>query len=149
MRNRIDFGMTHYANSYSMSRAWIRIDKNEILNMSTPEFNAAYWSGRLEQEDLGSRITKLHDNNVFMSDDFGNALFNYLNLSTEKILESDNPIIRAFGMLDSRVGKRRLKKIDPAKEHDLVKQLYYLRCDAEGFLDSNGNVDLSSRLTNP
>ena len=34
-RNRIDFGITRYANSYTMSRGWISIDKQEILNMST------------------------------------------------------------------------------------------------------------------
>ena len=31
VRHRIDFGITRYANSYTMSRAWIRIDKIEIL----------------------------------------------------------------------------------------------------------------------
>ena len=148
MRNRIDFGMTHYANSYSMGRAWIRIDEKEILNMSTPEFYAAYYS-HLTEQGKALKTKELHDNNVFSSYNFGSALFDYLNMATEKILESDNAIIRAFGMLDARVGKRRLKKVNPSKEHDLVRQLYYLRCDAEGFLDSNGSIDLSSRLTNP
>ncbi len=35
---RIDFGITRYANSCTMSRGWIRIDKQELLNMSTIDF---------------------------------------------------------------------------------------------------------------
>jgi len=43
IQKRIDFGVTRYANSYTMSRGWIRIDKQEVLNMSTIEFECEEW----------------------------------------------------------------------------------------------------------
>ena len=89
VRNRIDFGMTHYGNSYYMSRAWIRIDKKEILNMSTPEFYNASCYCETERNGRDSKTRELNGKNVFTAHGFGNALFNYLNLSTEKILESE------------------------------------------------------------
>jgi len=42
-------------------------------------------------------------------------------------------LIRAFAMLDSRLGKRRLRTLRLANdEHPLVRQFYDLRCEAEG-----------------
>jgi hypothetical protein len=56
----------------------------------------------------------------------------YQSLSADEILTSENPIIRAIGMLDRRIGIRRLKKIDIKSEHPLVAATYIFRCKAEG-----------------
>jgi hypothetical protein len=62
-------------------------------------------------------------------------LFCYLNTGIETILNSDNPLIRAIGLLDKRCGKRRLAAIDPATEHPLVQTVYRVRCKAEGITE--------------
>jgi len=65
-------------------------------------------------------------------DDVNRALFDFLNLSINDAIKSDNPIIRAFATLDRRFGRRRLDAFDDSKEHPLVKTLYRFRCKAEG-----------------
>ena len=59
-------------------------------------------------------------------------LFCYLNSGIETIMSSDNPLIRAIGLLDKRCGKRRLVAMNPAAEHPLVQTMYRLRCEVEG-----------------
>ena len=71
---------------------------------------------------------------VFARHDLHRSLFNYLNLSVEDILESADPIIRAVGMLDRRVGLRRLAAMEMGQEHPLVRTLHAFRCEAEGAL---------------
>ncbi len=64
--------------------------------------------------------------------DVNGLLFDYLNMSIDDILTSDHPVIRAFGMLDKRLGKRRLKAFDVEDEHPLIKILYDFRYSSEG-----------------
>ena len=92
---------------------------------------------------------KLHEKNLFSQWDFHKSLFSYLNLSINDIINSENEIIRAIGMIDARVGKRRLIKMDVSNEHDLVRKLFYLRCEAEGILnliDLPEDLDLASGI---
>lgn len=69
---------------------------------------------------------------VFSREEYCRALSDYLNLSINQILVAPNPIIRAIGMLDRRVGKRRLVEMDIRNEHALVRQFYEIRMEAEG-----------------
>lgn len=69
---------------------------------------------------------------IFGEGDFCDALRWYAQTSIDDILASTNPIVRAVAMLDRRVGKRRLKAIDPEKEHMLVRRLLAFRLEAEG-----------------
>jgi hypothetical protein len=65
VRNRIDFGTTRYANSYTMSRAWIRIDKKEILNMSTIDYEHASYARHQPQQNDYKEIGKaLNEANI-------------------------------------------------------------------------------------
>jgi hypothetical protein len=128
VRGRIELRSTSYRHSHDEEgRGWIAIDQHEILNMATIIFDAEYWGSR----DRESKAQELHAQNRFAQWEWHRALFAYLNLSIQDILASENPLIRAIGMLDARVGKRRLKRLDMRHEHDLVQRLYYLRCDAE------------------
>ena len=65
--------------------------------------------------------------------EFWNSLKDYLSLSFEDALKSDNPVFKALAMIDKRLGKRRLRDIKLSNnEHPLVKELYKLRCDVAG-----------------
>ena len=59
-------------------------------------------------------------------------MFAYLHLSIDDILASENVLIRAIGMLDRRLGKRRLPALAGSVNHPLVRLLYVFRCEAEG-----------------
>ena len=154
VRVRIQFGSTSYRHSHDQEgRGWIAIDGHEILNMASLTFEIEHYQREMV-EPLGDkeRTRELHGKNLFAQWDFNGSLFSYLNLSIDDILRSDNALIRAVGMLDARVGKRRLKKIDVTHEHDLVKRLYYLRCEAEQIADverAEAHRDLTSMLDRP
>ena len=74
----------------------------------------------------------LQERGVIPVREFMTALFDYLNMSIDDILASDNFVVRAFGMLDRRLGKRRLAAMDVSAEHPFVRTLHDLRCSAEG-----------------
>jgi hypothetical protein len=54
----------------------------------------------------------------------------YLDISITEALQSENPFIKALAIVDRRVGKRTLERMNPAgAEHSLVKSFYELRYD--------------------
>ena len=133
VRGRIALGSTVYRHSHDEEgRGWIAIDKQEILNMATIKYYMEFWR---REGDEAEKEQELHDRNLFAQWEWHRALRNYLNLSIDDVLKSDNPLVRAMGMLDARLGKRRLAHLDVGQEHDLVQRLYYLRCDAEHLVD--------------
>ena len=69
---------------------------------------------------------------IFWQGELGRSMFDYLNLSMPEIVRCENPIIRAIGMLDRRLGKRRLRELSMESEHPLVKRLHAFRCECEG-----------------
>jgi hypothetical protein len=152
VRKRVQIGSTAYVKSGD-GRGWISIDGQEILVMTWT--NAESWSIAADQEgraQFAKARDQAHANNMFSRREWHDALFDYLSLSIEDILTSDNLLIRAIGILDARLGKRRLKKIDVSQEHKLVQKLYSLRCDAEGLdlpAGATEPVDLTSRLKRP
>jgi hypothetical protein len=58
----------------------------------------------------------------------GDSLRAYPDLDPHEALTSQDPILRAFAIIDRRVGKRTLKKLMISEdEHSLVRVLYSLR----------------------
>ena len=53
-------------------------------------------------------------------------------ISVEEALNSDDCLIQSLAILDSRVSKRRLQKIEQNKLHPLACKLLYERMSAEG-----------------
>ena len=63
---------------------------------------------------------------------FGDALRMYLDIPVEDALNSKDPFVKAMAMLDSRVGRERLRKYKPDREeHSLVRLFYDLRVQSE------------------
>lgn len=75
----------------------------------------------------------LHEQGILTRAEFDDALWQSLSLSIDDALRSGDVVIRAFAMLDSRLGKRRLRTMHLSDdEHLLVRHFYDLRCEAEG-----------------
>jgi hypothetical protein len=142
---------THEWENEEQGEAWITIDKRRIYDMGDATYrNQLYYEGlRLQSEtdcldytdpnqiegynkawDEAQQIG--HDRGIFSREYFNKSLFNFLNLSIDVAIKSDNPIIRALSILDRRFGKRRLIEFDDSTENPLVKTLYRFRCEAEG-----------------
>ena len=54
-------------------------------------------------------------------------------LNMTKKIQSNNPIVRMFAILDRRIGKRTLEKLKDtlAEQPEWLKQFYILRFEAE------------------
>lgn len=134
------------------SRYWITVDGKEIINISELKWVIEYyglsnelleinncWDFRDEKQKAGyyqpyNDAEKILKSRGRMSDyDFGTSLKDYLSLTFEEALNSDNMVFKALAMIDGRLGKRRLKDIRLSNnEPQLVKDLYKLRCDVAG-----------------
>lgn len=60
------------------------------------------------------------------------AVTKYADLSIDAILRSNNPMIRALGMLDARLGKTRLSKFNVKHEPKFIQEAFAFRCRCEG-----------------
>lgn len=66
---------------------------------------------------------------------FMEVCWGFSNLNIGDTLTSENPIINALAMIDKRLGKRRLKKINITGLHPLALILLNLRLDCEKLKD--------------
>jgi hypothetical protein len=63
--------------------------------------------------------------------DFGDAMRAYLEMPVNEALKSADPLVKAFALVDRRVGKRTVEKIEISdSEHTLVRAFYELRFSA-------------------
>lgn len=152
MKGRVEIWSTRYRHAHDgEGEAWITIDKTRIRTMGTLRYYVAQGAAaRRIQEERGCTDFRnpeqsagyynawneanrtVQEDGIFGASDLNRSLFAYLNLSIEDALESQNPIIQAFGLLDKRFGKRRLAEFDPGGKNPLVVQLYLFRCGVEG-----------------
>ncbi len=134
-----------------MGRAWITLDGKEIAAMCqfTKEYQYGKRAAALRQErgcedfrcpesldgyyEVEREVEQqLVEEGIFSRGDFESALEEYLSLAIDDILKSQNPIIRALGMLDKRLGKRRLAaRAESEEKHPLVRQMLQVRGDLE------------------
>jgi hypothetical protein len=155
VRGRVEVFETRYRESHDQEpEFWMALGGQRFISMGCLTYHVRLAAREYEmrsdpehQAPLNSydfSITwrraaqEMEDNGVFRPADVNAALFAYLNLSIDEILHSSDPIIRAFGMLDRRFGKRRVRAFDPSGEHAFVRQLYEIRSRAEGLRPSAG-----------
>ena len=137
VKQRIEFKMTGYHRGHDYhQRASILFDQSQIFTTTKHYLN---WMN----DDI---IEQYQDSNIFGSDYFIHSLYSYVDLPFTEILTSTNLIVHAIRMLDKRLGKSRLKKMDISNEHDLVKRLFYIRCKAEG-IDQDDTIDIEELRT--
>jgi hypothetical protein len=154
VKSRVQFHATTYGprGGHTMSRGWITLDKEEILNLSTTMWAQEYYRLAHEIRKI-NRCEDFSDPNqregyykayeqaeeildkriIYPRIYFYESLEEYLNSSIEDAMQSRNFIIKALSMFDRRLGKRRLleMRLTPT-EHPLVKKFYALRLQAEG-----------------
>lgn len=134
LRKRLAFHTTKYSKRCTCcGRLWIEFDHHLIFDTNCVNFhNAANELMHLDNLERDEARIKLNNQDIFSQYDFYKAMENYLNYSIDEAINSKQPAIRALAMLDRRLGKRRLIKMDMTTETNLVKRLFQLRCDVEG-----------------
>ena len=136
LSSRVKYHLTRYGPGVSthMTRGWITFDGREILSCSTiKQVRESYQlTGKWYSEEKGVQ-GELHRQKMFTRDEYVDALEEYVQGTTEDLLQSVNPITRAIALLDRRVGKRRLRQIVlDNNELQVVKDFYRIRCQVEG-----------------
>lgn len=149
VKGRVGLHSTRYRSMHDHDgRAWITLDGQEIINMvhiwkwlHEVDKRSASLAGVADlrnwqkyKHKKGEAGKELENESFFMQSHLGGAMHEYQSLSINNILASENHIIRALGMLDRRLGKRRLKDINIKSEHPLVKATYLFRVQVEGFI---------------
>lgn len=157
LRNKIFYHMTRYGarDSYTMARAWIVYEKKEIVS-----FSEVLWMGK--NQELASKIFAelqmdesielqndphpwwdarrqaselLASEGIFSTEHFIHALYEFVNLSIAESVNNSDPLIRAFAVVDKRIGKRRLNTLINQNESIIVKRMLTARWQAEGLDD--------------
>lgn len=165
LKARIQIHATVYRKFHDHpARVWITLDKKEIVNAADTTYFIKYeelyeqiknerhlasipyhlnWEKMLcskERQQLVNASNHAEEimvsQNLFNSYHLYEPLLRYHTLSIDKALASENIIIRAYAMLDRRLGKRRLTHMHFNEEtHPLIITFYNIRCGVEG-LDS-------------
>ena len=129
LRDRIDFHLTSYRESHDgADKVWFTIDGKRVFDckhyVEERWVAAAFYSG-LRGKEITSALAEV---GIHSPQDFGSAMRAYLDTPISKALKSSNPIVRAFAIVDRRVGKKALAKLDLSDcDHVLVKAFYDLR----------------------
>lgn len=129
LRDRVDFHLTSYRRSHDdVDKVWITIDGETVFKAK----HYAYAKASAEAFYCGlsgaAIKSMLREVEVFDPADFGNAMRSYLDLPIAKALVSTDPLIKAFAIIDRRVGKRTLLKLElSASESPLILAFYSLR----------------------
>lgn len=142
LKGRVEVWNTRYRGAHDQEgEGWITIDGARIHSMSSLSFIIArnkLSSKYRSEEDLSAHAawdkaeTQLETAGHMSLSGFNATLFDYLNLSIDDALASEITVTRAFAMLDSRMGKRRLQSYDLRNEAELVCIFHQIRCTFEG-----------------
>ena len=129
LKDRIDFYVTSYRESHDgADKVWITVDGQKIFSCKHYPHEwaeaEAYGAG-LRGEEVKSLLVK---EEIHSPRDFGEAMRVYLDSPIHEALESSDPLVKAFAIVDRRVGKRMLGKLEILEsEHSLVRAFYELR----------------------
>lgn len=141
VKGRLELRSTHYRGSHDdEGRGYITFDKNEIWSMCTLSFYSIEYDrideiakreGIKPYEAQKIAHEQLAAEGKFNQYTFYDSLDEYCNNSIESSLTSENLLIRCLAMLDSRLGKRRLRKLDLSNESSKVVEFFNIRCECE------------------
>ena len=152
LQGRLEIFNTRYRKSHDQEgEGWITFDEKKIYNFASISYliefekkayeirqstgnidfrNPNHKEGYYAAYDKANFDTK--EQGVFALWDFNKALFELQNTSIDKAIKSENPIIRAFAVVDKRFGKRKILDYDISNEHELVKLMLSIRKEVEG-----------------
>lgn len=166
LKGRVEIHAAVYRKSHDQpSRVWMTFDKKEITSASDVTYAVHHaklynqkiheqklkpipyhpdWNQMLNSEGHQQLVNcseeverMLIDQNIFESYHFYQPLMKYSSLSIDEAIHSEHIVTRAFSMLDRRLGKRRLLRMQLSSDtHPLIIQFYQLRCAVEGIIPS-------------
>lgn len=143
LKNRVTYFLTRYHDVHnSYGRASIRLDGKELVCFSWVDTYKqvrdvyGYWRETGEWDFEAPEIKAKWNQEAKFSDyDFLEAATEFLSLSIQDALESENYLVRVFAIMDKRVGRRTLESIHKSEEYksypEWIRQFYELRFKAD------------------
>lgn len=129
LRDRIDFHLTSYRSSHDgADKVWIMIDGKRIFSCKHYQHEWATFAASRSGLRGNEVKSVLREVQIHSPGDFGDAMRAYLTMPVSVALGSEDPLIRAFAIVDRRLGKRSLARLDLSDcDHALVKAFFELR----------------------
>jgi hypothetical protein len=126
---RLSIHSAAYGNC-SCGHCWMTLDKKVVANFCT----RAYYNKVLDGDSGSNPMYK--DQLVLYGEksrqDAYRSMFDYVHsLSHDEALKSDDVLIQALAIVDTRFGKRRLESFDESELHPLARELLTIRRQAE------------------
>lgn len=141
LSGRIQYSCTSYPNMDDRKIFEIRVDgkTQKQFSWETVAFRNCHGKGNIDTNKVWANFWKEKDTvpvenkSEFDDEEFCDALTKYRSMPFSESIESVNPIVRMFAILDRRVGKRTLDKLklSVAKQPKWLQDLYLLRFSAE------------------
>ena len=152
VKDRVELRSTRYHKSHDHEgRGYIVVDNEEIISFCSitawrqerellrslveisgnpdhrnPVQRDGYWQTVDQTMDI------LNKQGIYTQYKFYDSLNEYLSISIDDAVESNNLIIRSIAILDRRLGKRRIPQYRIAyTDHPALKKLFEFRCMAE------------------
>ena len=146
LKGRVSYGCTTYVGMDGSKIFEISVDDEQIKRFSLETVNNYFIEkgynsienpyGAIEYwDEFWSLLDKhpLNERTEYKDSEFAEALSVYRNQDIKCSVQSDNPIVRMFAILDRRVGKRTLEKLKDIldEQPEWLKYFYSLRFEAE------------------
>ena len=144
LRGRVRYNCTRYVGMDDCHIYEIFVDGKLVRQFSWETVNSWFLrQGMTEiQDPYGIReywaefwrlleATPMDKRTEYTDGEFCDALAAYRNQKIGQSLASENPLVRMFAILDRRVGKRTLEKLEPPKQPEWLARFYALRREAE------------------
>lgn len=146
LKGRFRYNCTRYIGMDMTHIFEIYIDNNLFKQFSWETLNTYFINQGYKTESNESGIRKywngfwdlvyeipINTRTEYTDDEFCEALEKYRNQSIDISINSDNPLIRMFAVLDRRIGKRTLNKLKStvALQPKWLQEIYNLRIESE------------------
>ncbi len=130
LAKRLDINSTAYGGC-SCGHAWITMDGDVIANFCTRA------SANVRLDYASAKPNKMYEDQLtgygeLSRQDAYQACWDFVHsLTVKEALEDSDPLVQSLAVVDRRLGKRRLGRIDEARLHPLAKKLLEVRLDSE------------------
>lgn len=146
LKGRVRYGCTSYVGMDGCHIFEICIDGKQVKRFSWETVNTFFLQNGYKQnlepygvneywEEFWELLEEypIYNRTDYTDEEFCEALEIYKNQCIQDSIDSPNPIIRMFAVLDRRVGKRTLQKIkfSVKKQPQWLVEIYQLRLEAE------------------
>ena len=146
LQGRIRYGCTTYAGMDGCHIFEVCIDGEQVKRFSYETVNTYFIDSGYKKNANPTGIREywaefwtlfekypINQRTEYTDEEFSRALEEYRNQNIQESIYSENPLVRMFAVLDRRIGKRTLQKIQDTLEDqpEWLRRFYLLRSNAE------------------